>query len=122
MKRTDKIICIIPTQSIAFFCRVQLVSVGRSIHTRMRIQTVVLLFQYGNTAAHEAAWKGYSATVCVLARGGADLRLLNGAGFTPLHFACQNGHNQSCREILLAGAPPDLQNTVNISSKSFLLF
>lgn len=79
----------------------------------------MFVFQYGNTAAHEAAWKGYSGAVCVLARGGADLRVLNGAGFTPLHFACQNGHNQSCREILLAGAPPDLQNTVSHLLKRF---
>ncbi|XP_059057779.1 protein phosphatase 1 regulatory subunit 12B [Achroia grisella] len=65
---------------------------------------------HGNTAAHEAAWKGYSRCVALLAGGGADLRARNAGGFTALHLACQNGHNQSCREILLAGAPPDDQN------------
>ncbi|KAJ0174880.1 hypothetical protein K1T71_009988 [Dendrolimus kikuchii] len=65
---------------------------------------------HGNTAAHEAAWKGYSRCVCLLARGGASLAARNAAGFAPLHLACQNGHNQSCREILLCGASPDLQN------------
>lgn len=65
---------------------------------------------HGNTAAHEAAWKGYSRCVCALARGGASLAVRNGAGFGALHLACQNGHNQSCREILLAGASPHLQN------------
>ncbi|XP_047032043.1 ankycorbin isoform X2 [Helicoverpa zea] len=71
---------------------------------------------HGNTAAHEAAWKGYSRCVCELAAAGADLRARNAAGFAPLHLACQNGHNQSCREILLAGAPPDLQNNYGDTS------
>uniref|UniRef100_A0A182LXE8 Uncharacterized protein n=1 Tax=Anopheles culicifacies TaxID=139723 RepID=A0A182LXE8_9DIPT len=34
----------------------------------------------------------------------------NFGGFSALHLAAQNGHNQSCREILLAGADPDVQN------------
>ncbi|PZC73821.1 hypothetical protein B5X24_HaOG208747 [Helicoverpa armigera] len=72
--------------------------------------------EHGNTAAHEAAWKGYSRCVCELAAAGADLRARNAAGFAPLHLACQNGHNQSCREILLAGAPPDLQNNYGDTS------
>ncbi|CAH2232372.1 jg15310 [Pararge aegeria aegeria] len=70
---------------------------------------------HGNTAAHEAAWKGYSRTVATLAKG-CDLRARNAAGFAPLHLATQNGHNQSAREILLAGAPPDLQNNYGDTS------
>ncbi|KAG7312517.1 hypothetical protein JYU34_002038 [Plutella xylostella] len=74
---------------------------------------------HGNTAAHEAAWKGYSRCLVLLAAaggaggdaGGAGVVCArNAGGFTPLHLACQNGHNQSCRELLLAGAPPDAQN------------
>ncbi|XP_050097781.1 uncharacterized protein LOC126578865 [Anopheles aquasalis] len=34
----------------------------------------------------------------------------NYGGFSALHLAAQNGHNQSCREILLAGGDPDVQN------------
>ncbi|KAI5634912.1 ankyrin repeats (3 copies) domain-containing protein [Phthorimaea operculella] len=71
---------------------------------------------HGNTAAHEAAWKGYSRCVALLAAAGADLRVRNAGGFAPLHLACQNGHNQSCREILLAGAQPDLQNNYGDTS------
>ncbi|XP_052743196.1 uncharacterized protein LOC112044082 [Bicyclus anynana] len=70
---------------------------------------------HGNTAAHEAAWKGYSRAVATLARV-CDLRVRNAAGFVPLHLATQNGHNQSAREILLAGAPPDLQNNYGDTS------
>ncbi|KAI8439087.1 hypothetical protein MSG28_012951 [Choristoneura fumiferana] len=65
---------------------------------------------HGNTAIHEAAWKGYSRCAALLAGGGAELRARNKGGFAPLHLAAQSGHNQTTRELLLAGAPPDLQN------------
>jgi len=32
------------------------------------------------------------------------------AGNTPLHLACQNGHFQSARVLLLGGALPDSKN------------
>ncbi|KAL4714345.1 hypothetical protein ACJJTC_009697 [Scirpophaga incertulas] len=70
---------------------------------------------HGNTAAHEAAWKGYSATTALLAAAGG-LRTRNSGGFAPLHLACQNGHNQTCRELLLAGAPADLRNNYGDTS------
>lgn len=44
----------------------------------------------------------------------------NFGGFSALHLAAQNGHNQSCREILLAGADPDVQNNVSIWKKETL--
>ncbi|XP_037917487.1 uncharacterized protein LOC119655603 [Hermetia illucens] len=92
--------------------------------------------KHGNTPLHEAAWRGYSRCVkalCALpqpkntkdikeskikgvlqeTRGALHSALLgtrNAGGFSSLHLAAQNGHNQSCREILLAGADPDVQN------------
>ncbi|XP_055691196.1 protein phosphatase 1 regulatory subunit 12A [Lutzomyia longipalpis] len=90
--------------------------------------------RHGNTALHEAAWRGYSRCVkalCALpklkppkepsrqlkviqeTRGALHSALLgtrNFGGFSALHLAAQNGHNQSCREILLAGGDPDVQN------------
>ncbi|XP_057339625.1 ankyrin repeat domain-containing protein 6 isoform X2 [Microplitis mediator] len=69
---------------------------------------------HGNSALHEACWRGYSRTVSVLAKAlgtqRGPLHARNFSGFAPLHLACQNGHNQSCRELLLAGCNPDLQN------------
>lgn len=38
----------------------------------------------------------------------------NVGGFSPLHLGAQNGHNQSCREILLAGGNPDVKNNVSV--------
>ncbi|XP_076394424.1 ankyrin repeat domain containing protein 6 diego isoform X1 [Megachile rotundata] len=69
---------------------------------------------HGNSSLHEASWRGYSKTVAALAKAlgtqRTPLHSRNLAGFAPLHLACQNGHNQSCRELLLAGCNPDLQN------------
>ena len=71
-----------------------------------------MLFQHGNTSLHEASWHGFSKTLALLAENKADLDTPNCAGFAPLHLCCQNGHNQSCRELLLAGANADVQNNV----------
>lgn len=54
------------------------------------------------------------------------LNTANVGGFSPLHLAAQNGHNQSCREILLAGANPDTKNNVsktiiNVCYRRFLM-
>ncbi|XP_055838959.1 uncharacterized protein LOC129906980 isoform X2 [Episyrphus balteatus] len=90
--------------------------------------------RHGNTPLHEAAWRGFSRCVKILCappnpkkdqkdkklkgvlqetRGALHSALLgirNDGGFSALHLAAQNGHNQSCREILLAGGDPDIQN------------
>lgn len=99
-----------------------------------------MFFQHGNTALHEAAWRGYSRCVKFLCTFSQPLKpnhkshknknkttrpteeechvneylnTRNAGGFSALHLAAQNGHNQSCREILLAGADPDIQNNVS---------
>ncbi|XP_055918129.1 uncharacterized protein LOC129950271 isoform X2 [Eupeodes corollae] len=90
--------------------------------------------KHGNTPLHEAAWRGFSRCVNILctppnpkkdqkdkklkgvlqetlgALHSALLGIKNDGGFSALHLAAQNGHNQSCREILLAGGDPDIQN------------
>ena len=71
------------------------------------------LGQHGNTALHEAAWKGYSQTAEALVRAKANVYIKNKGGFAPLHLACQNGHNQTCRILLLAGCKPDIKNNVS---------
>ncbi|CAL1265864.1 unnamed protein product, partial [Larinioides sclopetarius] len=66
---------------------------------------------HGNTALHEAAWKGFSRTVEILCKNRANFYIKNNGGFTPLHLACQNGHNQCCRNLLLAACKPDVRNS-----------
>jgi ankyrin repeat protein len=73
----------------------------------------IVFAQYGNTALHEAAWKGYSRTVHLLCRKRGNVYIKNRGGFTPLHLSCQNGHNQTCRNILITGCKPDLKNDVS---------
>lgn len=104
--------------------------------------SICFFFQHGNTPLHEAAWRGYSRCVkalCTLPKVGPNgrdaakkskqikcviestqnvlhstlLSVRNAGGFSALHLAAQNGHNQSCREILLAGVDPDVQNNVS---------
>ena len=68
---------------------------------------------HGNTALHEAAWKGFSGTVSSLCQAKANVYMKNRGGFTALHLSCQSGHNQSCRILLLHGCRPDVKNNVS---------
>ena len=74
------------------------------------LANLIWSFQHGNTALHEAAWRGFSETVKYLCDQKAKIKQ-NKAGFSPLHLSCQAGHNQSTRELLLHRADPEVQNT-----------
>ncbi|XP_049320224.1 ankyrin repeat domain-containing protein 6 [Astyanax mexicanus] len=74
------------------------------------LQDKDLFQQEGNTALHEVAWHGFSQSVKVLVKAGANLHIQNKGGSTPLHLACQNGHAQSARVLLLGGSVPDIKN------------
>jgi hypothetical protein len=49
----------------------------------------IFCFQHGNTALHEAAWKGYSRTVELLCKNRSNYYLRNRGGFSALHLCCQ---------------------------------
>ncbi|KAI8038614.1 hypothetical protein M5D96_008522 [Drosophila gunungcola] len=83
--------------------------------------------QQGNTPLHEAASRGKGAEgqekdkdknkgrarvahQTIEALHNSALSIANNEGLSALHLAAQNGHNQSSRELLLAGADPDVQN------------
>ncbi|XP_035707684.1 ankyrin repeat domain-containing protein 6 isoform X2 [Folsomia candida] len=59
---------------------------------------------------HESSWRGYSQLVKLLSSP-ATVDKQNHGGFTALHLSCQAGHNQSTRELLLAGSSPNVVNT-----------
>uniref|UniRef100_A0A3Q3MWJ6 Ankyrin repeat domain 6b n=1 Tax=Labrus bergylta TaxID=56723 RepID=A0A3Q3MWJ6_9LABR len=79
--------------------------------------SVCLLFSFhssfcqdGNTALHEVSWHGFSQSVKLLVKAGANVHAKNKAGNTALHLACQNGHAQSSKVLLLGGSRPDSKN------------
>ena len=43
----------------------------------------------------------------------ANVHLLNKQGFSALHLAAQNGHNQSARVLLYAGCDANMKNNVS---------
>ena len=77
------------------------------------VRLLIFVVQHGNTALHEAAWKGFSQTVAVLCKAKANFYIKNRGGFAPLHLCCQNGHNETCRLLLLHGCKPDIKNNVS---------
>ena len=80
--------------------------------------TSVFAFQHGNTALHEASWRGFSRTCEFLCKvGKCNYYLRNRGGFSPLHLCCQNGHNESCRVLLRAGCKPNIKNNVSVAVK-----
>jgi ankyrin repeat protein len=76
-------------------------------------QIFFVFLQHGNTALHEAGWKGFSLTVEVLCKNKSNYYLRNRGGFSALHLCCQNGHNESCRVLLRAGCKPNIKNNVS---------
>ncbi|XP_075168380.1 ankyrin repeat domain containing protein 6 diego [Haematobia irritans] len=64
----------------------------------------------GNTPLHEAARRGYSRCVTILCKSlclieiKSNINIKNNYGFSALHLAAQNGHNQCCRELILRGS------------------
>lgn len=69
-------------------------------------------FQFGNTALHEACWTGNNDIVKILLKASCFVDSVNGAGFTPLHLASQNGHAKVAKTLLKWKADPTIKNQV----------
>ena len=63
------------------------------------------------TPLHGAAYNGcVGCATALLDEGGAFVDVANSRGFTPLHYAAQQGHAEVARILLAAGADPGARN------------
>lgn len=59
---------------------------------------------YGNSALHLSAERGFTGVADLLIAAGADLESRNSGGATPLHCAAALGRDEMCIRLLAAGA------------------
>jgi len=72
-------------------------------------QHVDLYDDYGNTALHLAAEKGFRGVCKVLLDAGADVNQKNNSvGWTAVHYAAYEGHNDVLRMLIAHGAIPNM--------------
>lgn len=65
----------------------------------------------GKIPLHHAVWKGTKPEIThLLINAGTDVNATSHCGYTSLHWAAQNGHFESARLLLRAGARIDLLN------------
>ena len=76
--------------------------------------------EYGNTALHLAAEKGYRGVCKVLLDAGADVNQSNvSVGWTGLHYAAYEGHTDVLRMLLAHGAVPDIPDKSGDTAESY---
>ena len=76
--------------------------------------------EYGNTALHLAAEKGYRGVCKVLLDAGADVNQSNvSVGWTGLHYAAYEGHTDVLRMLLAHGAIPDIPDKSGDTAESY---
>ncbi len=68
------------------------------------IQEDAFILQYGGTELHRAAGKGETFRVQRLLKSGLDLEARDNRGFTPLHTAIWEGHEEMAKLLIEAGA------------------
>lgn len=73
-----------------------------------------LCFQLGNTVLFEAAFYDDEVVVQWLIDRGININDRNQCGWTALHHACYWGRENSCKELILAGAKLDIKTNVRI--------
>jgi len=83
-------------------------------------QKISLYDEYGNTALHLAAERGYRGVCKVLIDGGADVNQKNDSvGWTAVHYAAYEGHSDVLRMLIAHGAVPDVLDNSGDDAESY---
>jgi len=83
-------------------------------------QNVGLYDDYGNTALHLAAEKGYRGVCKVLIDGGAEVNQKNDSvGWTAVHYAAYEGHSDVLRMLIAHGAIPDSEDKSGDTAETY---
>ena len=72
-------------------------------------------FQNSQTVLHESSRRGLLRMTEFLIRKGANVNKLDEKSFLPLHYACQEGHFNTVRCLLMAGSLVTVENDVRAS-------
>ena len=76
--------------------------------------------EYGNTALHLAAEKGYRGVCKVLLDAGADVNQKNiSVGWSAIHYAAYEGHSDVLRMLIAHGAVPDIPDKSGDTPESY---
>eukprot|EP00090_Calanus_glacialis_P032443 TRINITY_DN53738_c0_g1_i1.p1 TRINITY_DN53738_c0_g1~~TRINITY_DN53738_c0_g1_i1.p1 ORF type:complete len:628 (+),score=157.87 TRINITY_DN53738_c0_g1_i1:133-2016(+) len=83
-------------------------------------QYVDLYDDYGNTALHLAAEKGYRGVCKVLLDAGADVNQKNNSvGWTAVHYAAYEGHSDVLRMLIAHGAIPNVMDKSGDTAETY---
>merc|ERR1712168_1451417 len=81
---------------------------------------VSLYDQYGNTALHLAAEKGFRGVCKVLLDAGADVNQKNNSvGWTAVHYAAYEGHSDVLRMLIAHGAIPNMKDKSGDTAETY---
>ena len=83
-------------------------------------QKVGLYDEYGNTALHMAAEKGFRGVCKVLLDAGADVNQRNeSVGWTAVHYASYEGHADVLRMLIAHGARADIADKAGDTAEAY---
>ena len=75
--------------------------------------------QHYQTVLHESARRGLLRMTELLLRAGANPNAADQKAFLPLHYACQEGHFNTVRCLLIYGSMVTVENEVRKSNSCF---
>ena len=72
--------------------------------------------QHYQTVLHESSKRGFLKMSELLLRAGANPNVLDEKAFLPLHYACQEGHFNTVKCLLLYGSMVTVETEVRLTN------